>query len=160
MKAAVLTVSDRCHAGSQQDESGRLLAEKLTSAGWNVAIREIVPDEQLEVARRLMHYADDMRVSLVVTTGGTGAGPRDVTPEATSMIMERPFPGIGEALRLESARHTRYAMLSRGIAGSRGRTLIINMPGHPKAIDELWGVLEPVLEHACRLLAGADDAHN
>jgi len=98
-------------------------------------------------------------VELVLTTGGTGAGPRDVTPEATSMVIERSFPGIAEALRAESARHTPYAILSRGVAGSRGGTLIVNLPGSPRAVSQLWPVLKPVVDHACRLLKGENDSH-
>jgi molybdenum cofactor synthesis domain-containing protein len=133
--------------------------ERLERGGWDVDALSVVPDERLEILRKLIELADEAAVHLVLTTGGTGAGPRDVTPEATRMVIERPFPGIAEALRAESARHTRYGLLSRGAAGSRGRTLIVNLPGHPKAVDQLWPVLEPVLEHACRLLAGDDDPH-
>jgi molybdenum cofactor synthesis domain-containing protein len=159
MKAAVVTVSDRSARGEREDQSGPALAQALSDAHWNVTVRVVVPDERLAIVEALLSLCDEASVNLLLTTGGTGAGPRDVTPEATRMVIERPFPGVAEALRRESEKHSRYAMLSRGVAGSRGQTLIVNLPGNPKAIAELWPVLEAVVDHACRLLAGTDDPH-
>lgn len=159
MNAAVLTVSDRSFAGEREDLSGARLVKLLEADGWTIAARDIVPDEKLAIIRQLINYADEQNINLVLTTGGTGAGPRDVTPESTQISIERPFPGIAEALRAESSRHTPYAMISRGVAGSRGHTLIINFPGSPKAVEQLWPVISDVVGHACRLLSGEDDPH-
>jgi molybdenum cofactor synthesis domain-containing protein len=159
MNAAVVTVSDRSATGEREDRSGPAVAKVLADAGWEVASRTVVADAKLAIVEALLSLCDDSQVNLLLTTGGTGAGPRDVTPEATQMVVERPFPGIAEALRRESEKHSKYATLSRGTAGSRGHTLIINLPGNPKAIGELWPVLEPIVGHACRLLAGQDDPH-
>ena len=159
MKAATLTVSDRCHDGTQEDVSGSRLVDLLLKDQWSVVEQAIVPDDKLAIVKKLVRWSDEFKVNLIVTTGGTGAGPRDVTPEATRMAIERPFPGIAEAMRAESQKHTKYALLSRGEAGSRGHTLIINFPGNPKSILELWPVVQPVVGHACRLLAGVADPH-
>ena len=160
MNASVVTVSDRSARGEREDLSGPALAQALTDADWEVVSRVVVPDDKLAIVETLLSLCDESGVNLLLTTGGTGAGPRDVTPEATHMVVERPFPGIAEALRRESEKYSKYAILSRGIAGSRGHTLIVNLPGNPKAIAELWPVLAPVVGHACRLLAGTDDPHN
>jgi molybdenum cofactor synthesis domain-containing protein len=159
VKAAVVTVSDRSHQGLRDDLAGPRLVELLTRTGFEVESPTVVPDDRLAIVRELLRLADEARVNLVLTTGGTGAAPRDVTPEATRMILERPFPGIAEALRTESAKHTKFAMLSRGTAGTRGATLIINLPGNPGAVDQLWPVLDPIVGHVCRLLTGTDDPH-
>lgn len=159
MRVAVLTVSDRCHEGTRVDVSGSRLAELVQKDQWTMVEHAIVPDDKLAIVKKLVHWSDELEVNLIVTTGGTGSGPRDVTPEATRMAIERPFPGISEAMRAESQKHTRYAMLSRGEAGSRGRTLIINFPGNPKSVEELWPIVQPVVGHACRLLAGVVDPH-
>jgi molybdopterin adenylyltransferase len=158
LQAAVLTASDRCSRGAT-DLSGPLLVRNATELGFHVAEHAVVPDDKLTIVKKLVHWSDELKVNLIVTTGGTGASPRDVTPEATRMAIERPFPGLGEAMRAESAKYTPWGMLSRGEAGSRGCTLILNFPGNPKAIEELWPVIAPVLVHACRLLAGHDDPH-
>lgn len=159
MNAAVLTVSDRSYAGEREDLSGTQLVKLLEADGWTIAAHDVVPDEKLAIIKQLLSYADEQSVNLVLTTGGTGAGPRDVTPEATRISIEKPFPGIAEALRTESAKSTPYAMISRGVAGSRGHSLIINFPGSPKAIEQLWPVIAKVVGHACRLLSGEDDPH-
>lgn len=159
MNAAVVTVSDRSFKRERQDLAGPRLVELLRKADWIVAEPLIVPDESLAIIDALIRLADEDGANLILTTGGTGAAPRDVTPEATRMVLERPFPGIAEALRAESVRHSKYAMLSRGVAGSRKQALIVNLPGNPQSIDQLWPVLEQVVGHACRLLAGADDLH-
>jgi molybdenum cofactor synthesis domain-containing protein len=158
LTSAVLTCSDRCSQGAP-DLSGPRLSGHVKALGFTVIEQAILPDDLLSITRKLLHWSDDLGVSLVVTTGGTGASPRDVTPEATRMVLERPFPGIGEALRAESLRHTPTGMLSRGEAGSRGRTLFVNFPGSPEAVDELWPVIAGVVVHACRLLSGEADSH-
>ena len=159
MKAAVVVISDRSFKGERVDLAGPRLIELLRKGDWSVAEPKVVPDETLAIIDALIRLVDEDGVNLILTTGGTGAAPRDVTPEATRMILERPFPGIAEALRAESAKHSKYAMLSRGVAGSRKHALIINLPGNPQAVNQLWPVLEPVVGHTCRLLAGTDDPH-
>lgn len=159
LSAAVLTASDRCSRGAP-DLSGKLLARRVEEVGFHLAEQAVVPDDKLAIVKKLVHWSDELQLNLIVTTGGTGASPRDVTPEATRMALERPFPGLCEAMRAESVKHTPHGMLSRGEAGSRGGTLIVNFPGNPKAIEELWPVLAPVVVHACRLLAGEDDPHS
>ena len=160
LTAAVLTASDRCAQGAAQDLSGPQLARHAESVGFRVVEQLVVPDDLLGITKQLLHWADDLNVSLILTTGGTGASPRDVTPEATRMVIERPFPGIREAMLAESLMHTPMGMLSRSEAGSRGRTLIINCPGSPKAVDQLWPVISRVVSHACKLLAGEIDPHH
>lgn len=151
MHSAVLTISDGAAAGIREDVSGAILAEFLASFG-EVA-RAIVPDDIDAIATRLTLWAEE-GLDCIVTTGGTGVGPRDVTPEATATVLERPLPGIAEALRQASLAHTPFGMLSRGLAGARGATLIINLPGSPKACRELWPVVAPVIPHAVDLLHG------
>jgi molybdopterin adenylyltransferase len=151
----LLTVSDRSARGEYDDLSGPLLAsivgERTT---WSVTEQAIVPDERAAIVAMLQAWCTS-GLSLILTTGGTGFAPRDVTPEATRDVIERETPGIVEALRAESLKITRHAMLSRAVAGIRGRTLIINLPGNPKAIRESMDVLLPVLPHALELLGGA-----
>jgi molybdenum cofactor synthesis domain-containing protein len=129
----VVTVSDKGYAGEREDASGPLLADLLCKMGAEVASQTIVPDEQAEIERVLITLADEAQVDLVVTTGGTGPAPRDVTPEATQAIIEREVPGLAELLRFEGYRKTPLAVISRGVAGIRGRTLVVNLPGSPRA---------------------------
>lgn len=158
MKVGILTASDRASAGLYEDKSGPLLEEMiLARTKWQVSRRAAVPDEREAISSTLVNWANE-GLNLVLTTGGTGFGPRDVTPEATLEVVERLAPGIAEALRAESLKVTRHAMLSRGVAGIRGRTLIINLPGSPKAVRENLDMLLPVLPHALDLLAGEDRA--
>jgi molybdopterin adenylyltransferase len=152
--AAVLTVSDKAAAGQREDTSGAAIREMLTSIGIEVARYEIVADEQEVIAARLREWADERAVQLIVTTGGTGLGPRDVTPEATKAVVEYEVPGIAEAMRAEGFRHTPMSMISRAVAGVRNRVLIINLPGSPKGVRENLAVVFPVLQHALELLAG------
>lgn len=156
MKAGVLTVSDRSARGEREDLSGRRLTELLAAAGFTVSRYRVVPDEYEEILTVLIDWTDREGLDLILTTGGTGLSPRDVTPEATRAAVEREVPGIAEALRLKGLAHTPYAMLSRGVAGIRKRTLIVNLPGSPRAVEEAWEVLEPVLGHALEKIKGSE----
>lgn len=151
----ILTISDRGARGDYEDRSGPLIAQMVsTRTSWTVERQEIVADEMSLIAERLRAWCD-LNLHLILTTGGTGFAPRDVTPEATKLIIERETPGIAEALRAESLRVTKHAMLSRGVAGIRGQTLIVNLPGSPKAVRENLEVLLPVLPHAFELITGS-----
>ncbi len=152
--AAVLTVSDRCARGEATDESGPHLVKRLREVGFQVGDAVVVPDEPAQVTRALLRLADAEDMSLILTTGGTGFSPRDRTPEATRPLLEREAPGIAEAIRAASLAKTAHGMLSRGLAGIRGRTLIVNLPGSLKAVREAFDVLAPVLPHALDLLGG------
>ena len=156
MKAAVLTVSDGVAAGERDDESGDLLAELLAAEGYEVE-RRLVSDDRAAIADAVVELAED--AALVLTTGGTGLGPRDVTPEATAEVVERPAPGIAEAIRADSIARTPHGLLSRGIAGVRDRTLVVNLPGSPGGCRDGFAVLQPALRHALELLAGEQTAH-
>lgn len=158
IRAAVLTVSDSRSAGEAADESGARLAEFTESMGAQVVAREAVPDEQWQIEARLRHWADHGDCDLLVTTGGTGFAPRDVTPEATRAVIDREAPGIAEAMRLASRDHTDLWMVSRGVAGVRGQALIVNFPGSPKSIGETGPAIADALLHAVKLLRG-DSAH-
>jgi molybdopterin adenylyltransferase len=157
VKAAVLTVSDGVAQGERDDRSGDLLVELLAAEGYDV-LRRVVPDERDAIADAVADLADD--ASLVLTTGGTGLGPRDVTPEATMAVLERAAPGIAEALRADAIAKTPHGLLSRGIAGVRGRTLVVNLPGSPGGCRDGFAVLKPALPHALELLAGEPTAHH
>ena len=152
--AAVLTVSDRCARGERPDEGGPLTAELLRDAGFRVTQTAVVPDEQNEIENALIRWADSGEVQLIVTTGGTGFAPRDVTPEATLAVCERLTPGIPEAMRYASLQVTPRAMLSRAQAGIRGRSLIVNLPGSPKAARENLEAVLPTLAHGLEMLSG------
>jgi molybdopterin adenylyltransferase len=156
--AVVITVSDRCARGEQEDESGAVLAELLKDAGAEILATEILPDDLEPLAEKLCAYADRTDVNLIVTTGGTGFSPRDNTPEATRAAIEREAPGLSEAMRMETLKQTPMAMVSRGVCGIRNGTLIINLPGSPKAVRESFSVIKPVLSHAIELLAGKSHA--
>jgi len=150
---AVITASDKGSQGLREDQSGPLAAEMLQPWG-DVIDQRIVPDEQEELAQQLRQLADQGQVDLILTTGGTGLSPRDITPEATLQVIDREVPGIPEAMRRESGKITAKAMLSRAIAGIRGKTLIINLPGSPKGVRENLEVVLPVLDHALEILTG------
>ena len=154
IRAAVVTVSDRCARGEQEDRSGELLCTLLREAGAEVVAREVLADDLEPLSARLRELADRGDINLVVTTGGTGLSPRDNTPEATRSVIEREVPGLPEAMRAETLRQTPTAMLSRGLCGVRSGALIINLPGSPKGVRECFAVVRPVLGHAVGLLAG------
>jgi molybdenum cofactor synthesis domain-containing protein len=152
--AIVITVSDRCARGEQEDESGASLVELLKEMGAEIVATEIVPDDLEPLVEKLRAYADRADVNLIVTTGGTGFSPRDNTPEATRAVIQREAPGLSEAMRMETLKQTPRAMVSRGVCGIRSGTLIVNLPGSPKAVRESFSVIKPVLNHAIELLAG------
>jgi len=154
----VLTISDRAARGETQDRSGPVLVELVqVRLGWPVVRTAIVPDERDVIAATLRQWADEDDLALVLTTGGTGFAPRDVTPEATRDVIEREAPGLAEAMRAASLKVTPHALLSRAVAGIRGHTLIVNMPGSPKAVAEQFEVILPALPHGVRLLRNVPD---
>lgn len=157
MKAAVLTVSDGVSEGTREDTSGDLLADLLAGEGFDVE-RQVVPDERVAIAVALRRLAEQARV--VLTTGGTGVSPRDVTPEATREVIERDVPGVAEGIRAASIAKTPHALLSRGVAGIRHGALIVNLPGSPGGCRDGFEVLRPVLAHAVELMAGQRDVHH
>ena len=153
-KAAVLTISDSVSAGTRADRSGPAVRERLEQLGWSVAVMEVIPDVISEIGDRLATLADGGQVSAIFTTGGTGVAPRDVTPEATRTILDREIPGFGELMRLKGRESTPLAALSRSLAGSRGKVLIVNLPGSPKgAIESLDAIVE-LVPHVLELLRG------
>ncbi len=158
MKIMVLTVSDRSFQGEREDKSGPALIAILQAHGWEIVSTQIVPDEQSEIEDVLREQADSGEVDIILTTGGTGFSPRDRTPEATKNVIDRNAPGMAEAMRLASLKITPHAMLSRAVAGIRGKTLIVNLPGSPKAAKENLEVILPALPHAIQLLSDSPDA--
>ena len=155
----MLTVSDGVQSGTREDLSGEVLAGRAVAAGHEVVWRGVLPDERDQIAARFAQLCDDDAADVVVSTGGTGFAPRDVTPEAARATLERLSPGIDEALRADALRHTPHGALSRGVSGTRGRTIVITLPGSPRACEEGWAVLEPILEHAVRLLRSEPTTH-
>jgi molybdopterin adenylyltransferase len=158
IRAVVITVSDACSVGEREDKSGDALVELLTALGAEIVAKVIVNDDLEPLAHKLRAYADLKHVNLIVTTGGTGFGRRDNTPEATLQAIEREAPGLAEAMRIETLKNTPMAMISRGVCGLRSNTLIVNLPGSPKAVRESFEVIKPVLNHAIDLLGG-ETAH-
>ncbi len=152
--AAVVTVSDRGARGEREDLSGSTLCEKLMDEGYLIETTVIVPDEAEEISRVLCELSDHRKTALIITTGGTGVAPRDVTPEATMAVIERVVPGMAEAMRSSSLAKTPHAMISRGIAGIRGTSLIVNLPGSPRGAIENLQVLLPALPHALNKIQG------
>lgn len=159
IRTGVLTVSDRGYKGEYRDLSGPLIRELVTDQlGAVVEVEGMVPDERSVIAETLIGWADELSLDLVLTTGGTGFAPRDVTPEATRDVIEREAQGLAEAMRAASLRITPHAMLSRAVAGIRGGTLIVNLPGSPKAVRENLETVLPALPHAIELLQGRKGA--
>jgi molybdopterin adenylyltransferase len=160
LQFGVLTISDRSARGERLDAAGPVLVEQVQSQGWNVVRTAIIPDDLERIQETLTGWSDAGEVDVILTTGGTGFSPRDVTPEATRAVMEREAPGLAEAIRSASLQVTPHAMLSRAVAGIRGRVLIINLPGSPKAVVESFAVIAPVLSHAVQLLRSDPDAED
>lgn len=154
MRAAVITASDRCSSGETQDVSGEVARERLEEAGAEVVYYAIVSDDQGRIAEAIREAVDQRGADLVLTTGGTGLGPRDVTPEATRDVIEREVPGIADHIRAASIAYSPNAMLSRALAGQRGSALVVNLPGSPKAVAETIAIVLSVAEHALRMIAG------
>jgi molybdenum cofactor synthesis domain-containing protein len=152
--AVAITVSDRCFTGEQEDISGATLVQLLREVDAEIIAYEIVSDDPEMLSDRIREYAGRDDVNLIITTGGTGFGPRDNTPEVTKELIERDAPGVAEAMRAESLKHTPTGMLSRGVCGIRSDALIVNLPGSPKAVREGFAVIRPVLNHVVALLAG------
>ncbi len=152
IRFGILTLSDRSSRGEREDASGPALASQIQARGWSVAKQQILPDDESAIRAVLAEWADSGEVDVILTTGGTGFSPRDVTPEATRAVIQRDAPGIAETMRAESLKKTPHAMLSRAAAGIRGRTLIINLPGSPKGALENLETVIPVLPHAVQLL--------
>jgi len=150
----ILTISDKGWRGERQDKSGEVIREILSGIGAQIANYDIVPDENELIAEKLVKWADEDGVDIIITTGGTGLSPRDITPEATLLVVDRIVPGFAEAMRAESLKKTPHAMLSRAVAGTRGSSLIINLPGSPKAVRECLEVVLPALPHAIETLKG------
>lgn len=155
-KAAVLTISDRCSRGERGDLSGKVIQELIKNIPLNIVKYEIIPDEAESISAKLIEYSDELKVDLVLTDGGTGFGKRDVSPEATRAVIDKEVPGIPEAMRRECFKSSPRSILSRAVAGIRGRTLIINFPGSPKAVKESLEVIMDIIVHALDMIAGKD----
>ena len=155
MRVAILTISDSSSRGERADRSGPSVRERCASLGWQVATEAVLPDDRAQISERLKQIADSGSVDLILTTGGTGLGPRDVTPEATSDICERFVPGLGELMRERGRQSTPRAALSRAIVGTRGATLIVNLPGSPKGAVESLNAIADLLPHAAEVMRGA-----
>ena len=153
----VLTISDKGARGDRQDRSGAVIREILPSIAARIVNYDVIPDEKELIAAKLVKWADEDDLDVVITTGGTGLTPRDVTPEATLAVVDRIVPGFAEAMRAESLKKTPHAMLSRAVVGTRGKCLIINLPGSPKAVRECLEVILPALPHAVETLKGQSD---
>lgn len=159
IRAAVLTISDRGFRGEQEDLSGQEIRKGLESIGAEIAAYRVVPDERVVIESTLATFVDDQHIDLVLTTGGTGLSPRDVTPEATRAVIDKEIPGIPIAMEIEGLKKTPRAMLSRAVAGIRKESLIINLPGSPKAVREGLDVVLPIVSHALAIIKGEPTDH-
>ena len=155
--AAVITISDSVSAGSRADRSGPAVRERLEQLGWKISVTEVIPDELDEISRRLATLADGGQVAAIFTTGGTGLAHRDITPEATRTVLHREIPGFGELMRARGRESTPLAVLSRSLAGTRGRVLIVNLPGSPKGAVESLDAIVELVPHVLELLNGRTD---
>ena len=160
VRVAVLTISDACSKGERKDASGDAIVAWVTTRKDKLAARELVADETIDIVRTLIEWCDHDVADLVLTTGGTGLAPRDVTPEATRAVIEREAPGIAEELRRHGTVSTKYAVLSRGVAGVRNKTLVVNLPGSPKGVEDGLKVLGEIAEHAVKLIRGERTDHS
>jgi molybdenum cofactor synthesis domain-containing protein len=156
IRTAIITLSDKGSRGERVDESGKVIREMITSIGGVAGTYEILPDDEKLIVRTLSHLADSGDIDLILTTGGTGVAPRDVTPEATRKVIDRELPGMAEAMRAESLKKTPHAMISRAVAGIRKQTLIVNLPGSPKAVRENLSVILPSIPHAVEKIRGSE----
>jgi len=154
IRTAIITLSDKGSKGEREDESGMVIREMVSTIGADVRHYEVLPDERPRIAAALARLADSGVIDLIITTGGTGVAPRDVTPEATRDVIDRELPGMAEAMRAESFKKTAHAMLSRAVAGIRKQTLIVNLPGSPRAVRENLAVILPALSHAVEKIMG------
>ncbi|HZS53810.1 MAG TPA: MogA/MoaB family molybdenum cofactor biosynthesis protein [Bryobacteraceae bacterium] len=154
IRVAILTVSDSAAAGKREDLSGPALENRCRELNWPVIQRDVVPDEKKAVSERLKSWADDSMATLILTTGGTGVAPRDVTPEATRDVLDREIPGLAELMRMKGLEQTKFAAVSRGMAGNRGNALIVNLPGSPKGAVFSLSTIEGLIPHVIDLLAG------
>jgi len=154
IQAAILTISDSVSAGTRSDVSGPALRERLEQLGWNISVTEVIPDERAAIRARLVALADSGAVSAIFTTGGTGVAMRDVTPEAVRDVLDREIPGLGEQMRAAGRESTPLAMLSRSLGGTRGRVLIVTLPGSPRGAVESLNAIVELVPHVLQLLAG------
>jgi len=158
-RSGILTISDKGWQGQRYDESGRVITDTLSSVNSQIVRYEVIPDEVDVIASRLAEWADEGNIDVILTSGGTGLGPRDVTPEATLSVIDRAVPGFAEAMRQETFKVTPFAILSRAVAGVRGKCLIINLPGSPKAVQECLQVILPAIPHAVEIIKGEVTEH-